>query len=349
MTKLPVSMAKIAADLGVSPMSVSLALRGRHGVSQELRERVLAHAKTLGYSPDPLTAELMARMRSRRVQGTVTETIAYIDTFSRAGLMQDISTFRLFHEGAVARGHDFGYGMEIFRAREPGMSANRLGKILNARGIRGVLVGPRWWQEPDVQLDWSEFSAVLVGEVNFGPKIHRVCNNHTHTCALALKSMEARGYRHIGLVLLDVYESSRSYDLTAGVDRFRRENPDSATKVEVKFFPSWDDEKVAQQCEQWIRSQGFDAVISLTPGVGRCVIRMNAMRKGEPLGYGVLDVQEGSDWAGVDQNPREIGATAMEMLRSLMMDGERGVSQRPRIVLVDGEWRDGVTARTLKG
>jgi DNA-binding LacI/PurR family transcriptional regulator len=340
-------MAKIAADLGISPMSVSLALRGRHGVSQELRERVLAHAKSLGYSPDPLAAELMARMRSRRVQGTARETIAYIDTFSRPGLLHEIPTFRLFHEGAVARGHDFGYGMEIIRAREPGMSAARLGGILKARGIRGVLVGPRWWGEPDVELDWPEFSAVLIGEVNFGPKIHRVCNNHTHTCALALKSMSLHGYRRIGLVMLDAYEASRSYDFTAGVDRFRRENPDSPTSVEVKFFHDWDEKKSPAECVRWISEQKFDAVVSLTPEAGRCVVQMNASDKKNHIGYAILDWQEGSDWAGVDQNPREIGATAMEMLRSLMLDGERGVSQHPRTVLVDGEWRDGTTARTL--
>lgn len=340
-------MTRIAADLGISPMSVSLAIRGRHGVSQELRERILAYAKALGYTPDPLAAELMARMRSRRVQGATRESIAYIDTFSRVGLMQEISTFRLFHEGAVARGHDFGYGMEIFRSREPGVSAARLGGILKARGIRGVLVGPRWLGEPDLELDWSEFSAVLVGEVNFGPKIHRVSNNHTHTCALALKSMETRGYNRIGLVLVEAYEASRSYDITAGVDRFRRENPGSPTKVELKFIPNWDEDKVAVECRKWIRKLKLDAVISLTPGVGRCVIRINEANRTDPIGYAVLDLHEGSDWAGIEQNPREIGATAMEMLRSLMLDGERGVSQRPRIVLVDGEWRDGTTARAL--
>ena len=45
-----VTMADIAHQLGISKNAVSLALRGKDGVSEELRDRVIATAKELGYT-----------------------------------------------------------------------------------------------------------------------------------------------------------------------------------------------------------------------------------------------------------------------------------------------------------
>ena len=54
----------VAAEVGVSPASVSLVLRGVPGPSAETRERVLAAAARLGYRADR-TASLLARTRTR--------------------------------------------------------------------------------------------------------------------------------------------------------------------------------------------------------------------------------------------------------------------------------------------
>jgi DNA-binding LacI/PurR family transcriptional regulator len=56
----------VAAEVGVSPASVSLVLRGAAGPSAATRERVLAAAARLGYRPDR-AASLLARRRSRLI------------------------------------------------------------------------------------------------------------------------------------------------------------------------------------------------------------------------------------------------------------------------------------------
>ena len=53
----------VAADVGLSPASVSLVLRGVPGPSEDTRARVLAAAARLGYRPDR-TASLLARRRT---------------------------------------------------------------------------------------------------------------------------------------------------------------------------------------------------------------------------------------------------------------------------------------------
>lgn len=61
-----VTLADVAREAGVSPITVSRALRGERAVAQELCERVQAAATALGYVPDP-AARALASARSSHV------------------------------------------------------------------------------------------------------------------------------------------------------------------------------------------------------------------------------------------------------------------------------------------
>jgi LacI family transcriptional regulator len=62
-TRESIRMRDIAADLGVSVVTVSKVLRNQGRISSEMRERVLRHAKQLNYRPD-LTARSLATGRT---------------------------------------------------------------------------------------------------------------------------------------------------------------------------------------------------------------------------------------------------------------------------------------------
>ena len=47
----PATLAEVAAAVGLSPAAVSLALRGKGGVSEATRARVVEAARALGYRP----------------------------------------------------------------------------------------------------------------------------------------------------------------------------------------------------------------------------------------------------------------------------------------------------------
>lgn len=61
-----VTLADVAARAGVSPITVSRALRQERGVARELVERVCAAAEALGYVPDP-AARALASQKSSQV------------------------------------------------------------------------------------------------------------------------------------------------------------------------------------------------------------------------------------------------------------------------------------------
>ena len=213
------SVTSIAAKLGVSAMSVSVALRGMPGVSAELRAKILSAARELGYTPDPVASEYMAMLRSLRGANGA-ETIAFINTFSNPSLFDLTPGLSDFIAGAKRQARVFGYNVERFDNASLGAGSRRLAKILKARGVRGVLLGPRWRNEPDIEFPWDEFSVVLVGEAEYGPNLYRVCNHHLHSCSVALRSLEARGYRRVGLALLRGDESRRGFNYRLGMEQF---------------------------------------------------------------------------------------------------------------------------------
>jgi LacI family transcriptional regulator len=333
------SLKAIGDALGVSAMSVSLAVRGKPGVSEALRKRVLAYARKHHYSPDPVAAELMSLVRSRR-RPKAAEAVAFINTFADPSYLETIPTFANFLTGAKRRAQTFGYRVEEFRARSPGMTGTRLSHILKSRAVRGVLVGPRWRTEPDIEFDWSAFSVVLVGEAEYGPNIYRVCNHHVHTCATCLRELAARGYRRIGVLLYDFDESARGHDYLLGVDQYRRGQGDLAeVVVDLRNSAGID------WIPRWVRRHRLDAVVSLH-SESWPVIRELRTRQGDPVGYANLDVPEGSNWSGMNQHSEQIGAAAVDLLRTLLHGGERGTAPAPRILLIDGTWVDGITARS---
>jgi DNA-binding LacI/PurR family transcriptional regulator len=333
-----VTLLELSRRLNLSKSSVSVALRGKPGVSEEIRARVLEEARRLGYRPNPVATELMALLRTRR-QAASGHTVGFINTFQDPSWMERLPTFRAFIEGAREAAEYFGYQFEVFQAYGEGMTPRRLDQVLKARGIRGLLVGPRWMNEPELPIDWNAFSCVLVGEARHCAGIYRVCNHHVYSTALTLRRLAERGYRRIGLTLIRGYESVRGHDYLVGLDEAKRELGDRVTLFS-DLPAQWDEARFAR----WVQTERLDAVVSLTSDPAECVRRLRTIEE-EPIGYANLDVQPGTNWAGIDQHSIEIGKTSMDLLRTLLHAGERGTTPRPRIVLIEGEWVEGETVR----
>jgi len=331
-----------------------------------MRSKILAEALRLGYTPNPVAAELMAMVRSRRHSNTG-ETIAFINTFQQdPSLMRRISSFSLFLKGATEHAAHFGYRIEEFRAHDYSRGLARLDQVLKARGIRGVLVGPRWFDESEIALDWSAYSSVLMGETTYGAGIYRVCNHHPQSTELALTSMARLGYKRIGLELMTNYEHVRHFDFLSGVapaERtvgqtarfFVRVQPRRAVpglesvppEKRDEFSRQHDNLHILPKLAKWIRRERLDALVSLH-GYDIDLLRSIKTESGQALGYARLDAPHDSGCAGVNQHPHDVGSTAMDLLRGLLHAGERGGVPRPRIVLVEGEWMDGPTAPRIR-
>jgi len=335
------TLLEIARKLNLSKSTVSVALRDKAGVSEPMRARIKAEAARLDYRPDPVAGELMAMVRSRR-QKVGVQTIAFINTFHDPKLLQTVPCFCSFYEGAKEMAELYGYKLEVFNAFGGGMRPRRLSSVLKSRGIRGVLIGARWMDEPDIEFDWGAFSCVLVGEARYGASLYRVCNHHVQSCSLALRKLVDLGYRRIGVMLDERYESSRGFDYLLGVDEARHTLGSQAEFIGW-MRSGWN----KAQFVRWVQENQLDAVLSQFEEAA-CARELQTA-KGNGVAYACLVKAEDSTGAGIEQYSHEIGRASMEMLRSLLNAGERGTIPHPRITLIEGRWVDGETAPSITG
>ncbi|MBC8040190.1 MAG: LacI family DNA-binding transcriptional regulator, partial [Opitutaceae bacterium] len=290
----------IARRLGVSKTAVSLALRGKPGLSEETCKRILDTAAEMGYVPNPISVELMALVRTSR-RSTGTQVLAFINTYQDPKLIRRLPGIWDFVEGARMRAVKYGYRVEVFDARAPGMTESRLIQILDARGIRGVLLGPTWGTEVQVELPWDRFFAVVLGVPESGPHLQRVCNHHPHATYTALKVLAEKGYRNLGVALVRRHEVGTRYGFMMGAEQFRLEAR-PGVKVTTWIYDEWRDADV----KAWVKKHRLDAVVGLD-----CQATLfNTLRtdEGASVALAHLSVWPGTAASGIDQHPLAIGA-----------------------------------------
>lgn len=342
MPQAAITLLELARKMNVSKAAVSLALRGRPGVSDALRARILEEADRSGYKPNPVAVELMSIIHSQR-HPTGGETIAFLNTYTSPDLFREIPSLMDFVTGAKTHAAKFGYALELFDVHAPHMNPKRLVGILKARGVRGVLVGPRWHADPNIEFPWEEFSAVVVGDTDYRQKLSHVCNHQTRSCATALQALVDRGYRRIGLALQADDERQHGHAYLIGSEMFLRSTTDDVTVVPWIY-----DHYNQLDVKAWVSREKLDAVLSLS-GFTQFVDLIPTLRDaaGVQIGYANLCVPAGSNWSGIRQSPENIGAEAASLLRHLLQSGERGVGSYHRVLLVEGEWVDGATTAPL--
>lgn len=150
-------------------MTASRVLRNSPNVAPTTRRRVLAAARALKYRPDPHLARLMNVVRSRK-----TPRLRAVIAIVREDLPHDELHAPNYQYVSLryirGRAEQHGYHAEEFWLGRDGLGPERLDKILQARGIEGLIVSPQSSRMLCAQLDYSHFAAVtLVTDCSIHP------------------------------------------------------------------------------------------------------------------------------------------------------------------------------------
>lgn len=335
------SLKAVARLAKVSLSTASRALHGHPRLLPETIRMVEAAARQIGYRANPFISDTMRRVRSRGSLGHL-GAIAYLTFHESAQGWRRNSTYLRFHEGATQRARDLGFTLDTIWAREPRMHASRLTSILVARGIVGVVVGPRPVQPKPDFLNWTHFSVATVGVPLPEMQLHQAGSHHARLMAQTLDALEARSYRRPGLILLES-QIPRVDPGWVSTWWHRQARLDGRRQVPLLVLPSLDEEKVTR----WLRRHRPDVVIGLHEELVEIVRRLGR-RVPEEIGFVHLSRPERADApAGMDQRPRAIGAAAVDLVANQIFSGERGIATVPRVLLIEGEWIDGWSARTI--
>lgn len=364
----PVSLKKIAEETGVSCMTVSRALRSAPRVSAGTAARVRKAAVRLGYVPDVRIASVMASVRAAKVR--VPEPVAWLNAAPERWCWRDLKWLTPYREGAQEQCAALGYRLDDFWLAEPGMTEQRMSRILTSRGIRGVIItpAPTVLGVSHLAFDWKKFCGISFENALLAPRLHRVAQAYHYNLMLALKVLRRTGYRRIGLFMQTLEHRRSQHTYLAALHYFQKNIPEEE-RVEPLLYrsiyglpdavpfaewvasesrkPNQGDYQAKPQAmlRDWIERERPDVIIGQRRNLLEWLAGLG-LRVPEDIGVAHLALDDDcADWAGIWQNKRHIGAQAVQQLVAMMQTNQPGIPEIAHETLIRGTWRYGKTIR----
>lgn len=335
-SKKRITIGEVARRAGVSRAAVSYALRDDPNIAVATRAKIRKVADALGYRPDPMLAKLMAHLhagRGRRYAGK----LAFLNVHENRDFWKTTAALGDFRLSAEARAEELGYGTEEFWLKEPGRTPRRLAQMLEARGIRGLLVGSTGRHGSTVEFPWGKFAAVTVGYSVEAPALHRVVTHHYRNTRLALRRVIEAGYSRIGFIAdRDAEDAMDDLHLAAFLT-YQHEIP-KTRQVPPFFFRNGRTEGL----RGWWDRHRPQVVLSTSPGVAE--LAEEGLRVPDDVALVKLLLWDaGEGVAGVRPGYERLGAAAVNLLAGQLQHDEFGVPEDSKIVQVEGRWCGGAS------
>lgn len=336
------TLKSIAAKAGVSVAAVSLALRDHPSIPAATCRRIQAIATKLGYRPDPELRKLMAYLRQRREIRT-TAALGLLTMFPEAHPWDRNPILRRHLAGATDRAQQLGYHLADFWLTEPGMTAERMRKILDARGIEGLLIlGTPTWVER-IDFDFSRFACAAIGYSVRMP-VHRASPHQYEELAQTMRQLERLGYRRPGLILSEDSDQRTLRHYSSAFLRWQWQLPKNRC-VPLNLLP----EPNFESFRSWFKAHEPDVVVAQAPAAPVYLDWLRRLGRPAPesCGFASLDIDPSLDFvcSGIRQNCEMIAAAAVDLIVAQLQRRERGLPTLPKTTLIEGEWINGSTTR----
>lgn len=338
---MPPSIRDIAQHTGLSSAAVSLALRGVGRIPEATRQRVITAAKTLGYEPQPLLAKALSLARKSKTE-RYRENLAFITEFSLDDPSLDpFPTYQkeLF-TGANERALSLGFKLESFTLSGNPLEHRRMSRVLQARGIRGLIVIPRLISDqPRLSLNWANFASVEIGRTLWYPRnLHHVETADYNKVIEALHLLKKAGYRRIGMA---VEPAQNKHQRGTYYAAYLLQQMKQAPRQRIPIASS-----TGEWCEKtfraWMTQYQPDVLIAHKTDTISSWLKKMGMKIPRDVSMFCVDAQDG-DLSGLRRDYHGLGRHAVEMVSMLLDSGELGLKGNPRCLQVDEFWQAGKT------
>lgn len=335
------SLATVAKLARVSTMTVSRVLRNSPHVLAATRKKVEAAIQRTGYRPDPQIIRLMTKVRENR-RRHLASVIALVRDDVEEDALHDPAYQYVSLKHVRNRAEQHGYLAEQFSIG-PRVTARRLGQILRARGIEGIIVSPQSSQRIVADLNFADFAAATFGYGLPYPSLHRASTNMTHGILLAMAELSRRGYRRIGLAITQWVDSRSEHTYSAALLKYQQSLP-SRQRVPMFLFPGNVLSGQGAAFCTWVRKYRPDALITFDSYVPEWLKQRLGMRIPDDIGLVVHDwTSRMSGLAGIDHRRFHVASAAVDLVATQLLHNERGIPEVPRQILIPPAWIDGAS------
>lgn len=332
------TLRKLAARLDLSIATVSEALRNSPRVKPATRLRVQRAAEKAGYRRNPVIGAAFSAVR-RKLQHAYHGTLALIDA-AEDGHQELMLFHREIVAGAGGRAAELGFHTELFWIGEqsPALPHRRLPAILNARGISGAVILPFNLARDLSNFDFSRISAVQMDHCLIRPQLHTIVPDHYISMIHALDRLTERGYKRIGLCIETRKDARLRNKWSAAFWGFFH-----SYARDIGLPPLIEPELEEARFLAWFKKFEPDLI------VGHKEVMAEWLHKAgyhvpEDVGFFNLNVTERTrPCAGLDLQPRRLGAAAVEAVVGMMNSYERGVPDCPKTTTLEALWVEGPT------
>jgi LacI family transcriptional regulator len=334
-----VTLRDIARRANVHVSTVSLALRDSPRLPGETRVRVQAMAREMGYVHDPVLDALLAYRDSARRRNRP-PVLGYVTSWAMP--LDEIPHHRFYWRGARRRAEELGFRLEHFSLATPGMTDVRLGKILAARGITGVVLSSFETGSAEVSFDWNQFAGVRIEMQPVLPALSTTAVDHVRAIVEAVRQAVALGYRRPGFMLGHDWSELVEDHWKMGFLWAQHEwlPPDDRLPVFL-FHADWKHFPRSYHFRSWYTDNRPDVLIGPQFHIEA---RLGDLNLSVPGSVAVIDpFLEMADpfYAGVLHNFDEVGARAIDSLVVAVTRNARGIPNDLVRSYVAGYWHPG--------
>lgn len=334
MESRPPTLRELAAQLGVSHATVSMALRNHPAIPAATRERVQALANKLNYRGNILVSALLAQVRRRRVNagGEVIALLTEEPKGQHAPRPADGIA------AARERARQTGLRLEVFSLGPLGRDSAHVGRVLHNRGVRGLIISPMPTNLLPLEIDWSRHAVIAVGYSFQQVEMHRVANAHFVGLLECYRRLRETGRARIGC-LLGRDDDRRALHYWQAAARAAA-HVLGGRPIPPLMLQASDGRA---DFERWFARHRLDAVIGPHPDKALGWLREAGVDVPREVAYASLDLTSGAATAGIRQSWESIYCTAVDQLAGELARNEFGLPEAPRTTLIAGAWVPGAT------
>lgn len=333
----------LAERLGVSKSTVSLALRNHPRISEKTRKLVQQEAERMGYRPSALVSALMTQIRGKEIRQN-SECLAFLTAYPAADDWRQLTSLRDAFEAAKAQAARSGFRLEPLWLGPRGEQSRQAARIMKARGIRGAMIAPLPPGVADLELAWGEQVTVTTGFSFRQHALHRCVHNHFTGMMECYRRLRTAGRSRVGLFLHKEADDRVNHLWMAGYLAAQQVHG-GATLPMLLLDGAQARPGDREKFDAWIAAHSPDAVIGIYPDFAWTWLNERNGGRAGGIAYASVDLYHGQigEIAGIRQDWESIGMGAVDMLVGTLFRNEYGLPAKPKLTLLEGQWKDGLS------